>query len=320
MSNKKRISSEVICGIYKITNIINNKVYIGSSKDIYKRWLQHKNHLNQHTHRNRFLQFAWDKYGERNFLFEIIEICNENDLFINEQKWYDYYNSGDCNFGYNLSKIARCPSYKATIETLKNGEQVISYEQFNQIVYMLENTDIPIPKIAKKLGAPERTIYQIYFKKQYSELLNNKNFKKRSYNYEKILTCDQVKEIINKLQNNEFNSDIAKEYGVSAGTINDIRKHKTWTNLTKDIEFDSIKGRKRPCNKKVDIYDLFGNFIATAESAVAAELEYGIPRRNVSQVCNGEKRQSHGYICRFYGDPFDKYNVLRKNGEQCAQR
>ena len=85
--------------------------------------------------------------------------------------------------------------------------------------------------------------------------------------------------------------------------------------------FNSIKGRKRSCNsKEIDIYDLFGNFIDTVKNARVAENKYGIPFRNVSQVCNGLKRQSHGYICRFHGDDFDKYEILRKDGKQCALR
>ena len=321
MSKRKRISSEVLSGIYSITNIINNKVYIGSSKDIYGRWVQHKNTLNQNKHHNRYLQFAWNKYGEENFLFKIIELCDGKDLFVNEQKWYDFYNSGDEKYGYNLSKIARCPSYRATFDTLKNGEQTITYEQFIKVIYYLENTNISIPKISKMLNAPEKTIYQIYFKEQYSDLTKNKTFIQRSHNQNNILTEKQVLEIIERLKNDEFNSDIAKDFGVNVNTIEDIRQHRTWTYLTKDIIFNSIKGRKRSCNsKEIDIYDLFGNFIDTVKNARVAENKYGIPFRNVSQVCNGLKRQSHGYICRFHGDDFDKYEILRKDGKQCALR
>ena len=320
MSKMKRVSSERLSGIYKITNILNNKVYIDSSNDIYGRWLQHRNKLNENKHRNRYLQFAWNKYGEENFAFEIIELCNESELFVNEQKWYDHYNSGDDRYGYNLSKIARCPSYRATFETLKNGEQTITYEQFLKIVDMLENTDISIPKIAKELDAPERTIYQIYFKEQYTELTKNKKFVRRKKNSNTILTEKQVLEIIERLKNDDFNSDIAKDYNVSAGTIDDIRQYKTWNYLTNNITFNSIKGRKRNVGKEIDLFDLFGNFIVTVKNARVAESEYGIPYRNVSQVCNGQKRQSHGYVCRFHGDSFDKYNVLRKDGKQAAFR
>lgn len=61
---RNRVSKEVICGVYSITNKINGKKYIGSSKDIYKRWLQHTCLLNKGTHENVYLQKSWDKYGE----------------------------------------------------------------------------------------------------------------------------------------------------------------------------------------------------------------------------------------------------------------
>ena len=59
------------------------------------------------------------------------------------------------------------------------------------------------------------------------------------------MTEKQVLEIIKRLKNDEFNSDIAKDFGVNVNTIEDIRQHRTWTYLTKDIIFNSIKGRKR---------------------------------------------------------------------------
>lgn len=123
------------------------------------------------------------------------------------------------------------------------------------------------------------------------------------------LTEKEVKEIIIRLLNNEFLSDIAKDFNVSYGTIYDIRSHKTWCDLTKNIQFDSIKNRKRKHTKQIIQYDLNGNFIAEYNSAREAEKITGIGYRLISQVCNGEKRMTHNYIFRFKGDPFDKYET-----------
>lgn len=114
---------------------------------------------------------------------------------------------------------------------------------------------------------------------------------------------NEVKEIIIRLLNNEFNSDIAKDYNVSPGTIDDIRKHKTWKYLTSGIEFDNIKNRKRTrTTKPVIQYDLECNFIAEYSSAREAEKVTGIGFRLISQVCHREKRSTHGYIFRFKDD------------------
>jgi len=76
-------------GIYKIVNITNNKFYIGSSKNLKKRWCQHKSDLNRNAHHSLILQRAWSKYGENSFEFNIIEICEESKLFEKEQKYID---------------------------------------------------------------------------------------------------------------------------------------------------------------------------------------------------------------------------------------
>ena len=86
------------CGIYRIRNLINNKCLYGSSKDIQKRWVRHKRNLNNNTHENILLQRSWNKHGEENFVFELIQKCNIDLLLIIEQKFID----NNIN-GYNLA-------------------------------------------------------------------------------------------------------------------------------------------------------------------------------------------------------------------------
>lgn len=94
----------MIEGIYKITNIENNKVYIGKAKDIKTRWSVHKHQLRNNKHHNLYLQNAWNKYGENSFSFDIIEECDENSLCSREKFWIDYYNSfSSRECGYNLT-------------------------------------------------------------------------------------------------------------------------------------------------------------------------------------------------------------------------
>lgn len=88
-------------GIYKIENLINSKVYVGQSININNRWKEHKANLRNNNHQNKHLQNAWNKYGEENFNFEIIEECEENKLNEREQYWLDYYGGMDCKNNYN---------------------------------------------------------------------------------------------------------------------------------------------------------------------------------------------------------------------------
>lgn len=89
-------------GIYKITNKINNKIYIGCSKNIEYRWIAHKSEsiLEQYPPYNYSIHKAFRKYGIDNFNFEIIEIINdETQLFTKEKYWIKYYDS--YHNGYN---------------------------------------------------------------------------------------------------------------------------------------------------------------------------------------------------------------------------
>lgn len=95
-------------GIYRIKNIINNKCYYGSSKNINRRWSKHKSQLKYYRHENVILQRAWNKYGENSFIFEIIEECDLNNLLLTEQKYLDLnpeYNIGrQASGGDNLTE------------------------------------------------------------------------------------------------------------------------------------------------------------------------------------------------------------------------
>jgi group I intron endonuclease len=106
----------LISGVYKIVNIINNKLYIGSSVDIKARWkYSHLKPLRENRHCNILLQRAWNKYGEDNFKFEVMHYCFKEELLIIEQTYMDIYNSANPRYGYNLCPTAgNCLGLKAS--------------------------------------------------------------------------------------------------------------------------------------------------------------------------------------------------------------
>ena len=86
-------------GIYKYQNKINQKIYIGQSSNIERRYEQHL-YAAKHPHeKNILIDKAISKYGIENFTFEIIEICSLEELDEKECYWIGYYNS--YNNGYN---------------------------------------------------------------------------------------------------------------------------------------------------------------------------------------------------------------------------
>lgn len=111
------IIDNMSCGIYKITNNLNNKCYIGQSLIIEERWKEHKrNAWNKITP----LYKAIRKYGLKNFTFSIIEECDSELLNDREKYWISYYNS--FNNGYNNNKGGNCyrKNYKPPKQIINN--------------------------------------------------------------------------------------------------------------------------------------------------------------------------------------------------------
>lgn len=92
-------------GIYCIENLVNGKVYIGQSVHCLERWLNHRMALRSNYHYNKYLQASFNKYGEVNFEWKIIEYCLEEDLNIRETYWINYYGGIDSDCTYNLGAV-----------------------------------------------------------------------------------------------------------------------------------------------------------------------------------------------------------------------
>lgn len=97
------MKKEIQCGIYKIINLKNNKIYVGSAKNINRRWKRHICELNKQTHHNIILQNAWNKYGPDSFNFEILELVNDsNELLEREEHYIDKLQPFG-KVGYNIA-------------------------------------------------------------------------------------------------------------------------------------------------------------------------------------------------------------------------
>lgn len=106
------------CGIYAITNTKNGKRYIGSAVNIEKRWNEHRNALRRGHHHSGHLQAAWNKYGERVFVFGVVTACDSDQLVTQEQFWIDAFQTADGKHGYNIApKAGSSLGIKRTAET-----------------------------------------------------------------------------------------------------------------------------------------------------------------------------------------------------------
>lgn len=249
-----------IIGIYKIENLINNKIYIGQSVDIRERLYKHIwNSISSKDSRyNSPLYSAIRKYGKENFDFSILEILDiEKDKSkerLNEREIYfiDKFNS--YRDGYNLTEGGNSTlnSYgeknsKAKLtekevynirERYKNLENIrdayedyknkISFSQFEDIFY----------------GCSwKNTHYDVYTKE------NKEKRKKVDKKNNKSLTDEQALKIINLLENSELSlRKIGKIFNVSEDIIGGInrcitykRLHNYKKNIRKEVTLQNNK-------------------------------------------------------------------------------
>jgi group I intron endonuclease len=89
-------------GIYKILNLLTGDFYIGSTSLSFKRrFIQHQSDLRKGKHRNIHLQRAYNRDGEQNFQYMILEILEDNLIIIQREQWHL-----DQKPSYNIATIA----------------------------------------------------------------------------------------------------------------------------------------------------------------------------------------------------------------------
>lgn len=203
--------------IYKIQNMINNKLYIGKTNNFKARKQAHFNINNLKKEPNKVLYIAMHKYGFENFKMEIIEECDDNIWEIREQYWIDKLNSL-VPFGYNMIPGGSEPPHPLgennPFSKLKDSEvKEIQYLLMNKTYRELSNKNI-----AKQYNISIDQINRINNgTRGYDSKLK---YPLRKYNME-----DSVDEIINLLFSWKYTcQEIADMYNVSKSCIKEINR------------------------------------------------------------------------------------------------
>ena len=144
------------CGIYIIRNLVNDKIYVGSSVNIRRRFSQHKSTLRHNTHKNKHLQNAWNKHGEENFEFIVIESHSYPEKILGrENKCIHLYNPE-----YNNIKVNSERRFVHSEETkrkigLKSKEKFIKNPELKQKLIDLHKGKTPWNKGKKGIYSKE---------------------------------------------------------------------------------------------------------------------------------------------------------------------
>lgn len=205
--------------IYKITNLINNKVYIGQTIHPERRWTEHKQKA-KHGQDKFPIHLAINKYGEENFTFEIIEWTED---FNNEEKRLIKELNTICPNGYNIGE---------------GGENYVMYGEDNPrnitpnnviplIIQDLKENKLSDRQIAKKYNLTDKIIADINH--GYSHRQENEKYPIRIKKGLQKLTLEQVNDIKKILETSMVSyQELANMYNVSKGTIANINKGLTF--------------------------------------------------------------------------------------------
>lgn len=198
-------------GIYKITNNLNSKVYIGQSRNIAIRWEAHKTKarsLQATKGNNMYITNAMRKDGIENFTKETIETCSIADLDDREKYWIEFYDSTNRDKGYNQLKGGHNPI-----------GSILTKEQVDEIYNLLSNTKISMNTIGQQFGVSENSIWYINTGQRWVRDNTNyplRNFRGANTNC-KVLNID--KEEFIKVLKTSYVKGAAEYYGVHYTTI-----------------------------------------------------------------------------------------------------
>lgn len=186
--------------IYKITNNINGKVYIGQTiQPVKERWYRHCGKSCNAEEMKMHIKKAILKYGKENFSIETLEICDSEDLNNREKHYISYYDS--YNNGYNSTLGGQ----DATIH------RKTSIEEDNEIINLYKY-GFAMRTIAKEFNIDKKTVKGI--------LVRNNVYIRNTRTY-KLSEYDRLN-IIEDFNNGISRKDIMKKYGISKSYLSQL--------------------------------------------------------------------------------------------------
>lgn len=250
-----------IIGIYKIENKVNGHVYIGQSINIKRRWFEHRCDLRGNRHYNGHLQSSWNKYGEKNFIHEVVETCDISELDDREKYWIGFYDSTNAQKGYNLSPGGE-HYYDVSNETreklsLLGKGRKFSKERNESISRQLKGrkfTDEHKLSLSLTKQMHSALKHPDTWYKNKTKLPTNKSVTRLigENNPSSKYTEETIKNVIKLFLDDKSNIEISRETGVNQGVISDIRQKKLWTHLTNGLNFPSGPNRySKEINDKI---------------------------------------------------------------------
>lgn len=295
-------------GIYKITNQINNKSYIGQSVNIERRWADEKYRaFSEGSNEYEYPRSkAFRKYGVENFKFEILELCSHSQLNEREIYYINYYKT-IVPYGYNVTSGG---SNAAGVK--------LDIYRVEEISDLLKNTTLTNIEIGKMFNVSENMVSGINTGYYWNRENVDYPIRKKKKETEKIiesktkLDIPDKEEMVDIIYNNNF-TYAANYYQVSTTTIRrwldrynvprTVEEFRKWYQNEKNIKIeDNITKQSGPL--RTIVYDKNGCFISIENSRADCCLKYNIDSGHASACVQGKRKTANGYILRNYKENF----------------
>jgi group I intron endonuclease len=226
-----------VSGIYVIENMLNGKMYVGSSKDIYARLREHKSKLRLKKHVNSKLQNAFSKYGEECFYFYTLAEVPIDDLLAVEQYFIDWLEV--CTYGYNIADIAGKPPgikwdehYKRMLSERLKG---VKFTPEHRLAMSISSKGKNLGKKAsvetrEKMSEMRKGTKNNFYGKRHDNDTKKSIGEKSRYRCNK-LTKEQVIEIRGLIASGITNTEIAIRFNINQSSVSNIKAGKSWTHV-----------------------------------------------------------------------------------------
>ena len=296
-----------MCGIYKITNLVNGKCYIGQSVDIEDRWLKHKTSAFD-SNRKEYeypIYRAIRKYGIDNFSFDVVEKCEEDDLNQLEIYYIDYFQSHFYKNGYNLTNGGDGGRLGSHIFQYDFSGNFIS--EYTSIRSASRKTGIDHASIGRALNGTNQSAGNFLW--TFSKDVNIRSMveKLSNLNYSNGTKDDWIIDVYDLNGNfiDTFNNSAeASEYfNIPRGSISKCIRGIIYTShnlqFVKHGEQPSKSCKKSHSARPTLQYSMDGKLIARYNSATEIKKILGFDNSSISKCCNGKVESAYGYIWRY---------------------
>lgn len=284
-------------GVYKITNLNNNKFYIGSSQNIKRRTQGHLNDLRANRHPNSHLQRSFNKHGEDRFIFETIINCPLDGLLVIEQYYIDFLQPH-----YNMSPTA------GTTRGYKHREESKRKMTESRLVFYQNNKVSEETKQKQRLAGLGRKMSEEAIKKGKITKLNKSQEERDKDHQSKFKPVYQIDPVSLEIIN-EFKSikDGAKSINIDQTYISGVLLGYQYTAggyiwcLVKNYSKEKILAIKELINKphykcrNIAQYDVNMAFIQNFNSIKSAADQLGIKQSRIGDALRRSQKTAGFY-------------------------